>query len=450
MIARSASGQLPRRARHPRPAGRLRRQPGRARRGAGDARRRRRRAALRRGRRGRRRGPEGGPARGREDGPLRPRPLAVRPRPARPPAPPAGHPDDRRGARPPSSSPRPTPSRLQAQAATVGAADPGPHDRRAGGRPDRRPRGRRRAHGGRDRPAQSGAAGPGSRRPRGCCGGSSGWRHSWPGGSRPRVLSRRHPAGAPRQPEPRQPAAARSEAGPPPTEPRSRTARAAAAEPPTRGRRSSGRWRGVEGPGARRRRSRRAPGASRRDRTRGLGRPDLDLEELQCGSGRPCWISWARRLRRWRRPSRRRGRSASTRMRGVEIGFPGRQDLQQDARRRRRRSASGWPRRFEAVTGEELQPTYVLLDGEAAAEDAGAGARRRERRTRRGRAAGAAEERVRRGGGQLGGTRRRTRGLRRERPDETGPADAGRDAGRRRSSSKTRSSRPAPAAAWSR
>ena len=101
-------GQLPRRARHPRPAGRLRRQPGRPRRRAGAARRRRRRAALRRGRRGHRRGPEGGPARGREDGPLRPRPLPVRPRPARPPAPPAGHPDDRRGARTPSSSPRPT------------------------------------------------------------------------------------------------------------------------------------------------------------------------------------------------------------------------------------------------------------------------------------------------------------------------------------------------------
>ena len=76
--------------------------------GAGDARRRRCRAALRRGRRGRRRRPEGGPARGRADGPLRPRPLPVRPRPARPPAPPAGDPDRRRGARPPSSSPPPT------------------------------------------------------------------------------------------------------------------------------------------------------------------------------------------------------------------------------------------------------------------------------------------------------------------------------------------------------
>ena len=65
---------------------------------AGDARRRRRRPPLRGGRRGRRRGPEGGPARGREDGPLGPRPLAVRPRPARPPAPPADHPDDRRSA----------------------------------------------------------------------------------------------------------------------------------------------------------------------------------------------------------------------------------------------------------------------------------------------------------------------------------------------------------------
>ena len=40
-------GQLPRRARHPRPARRLRRRAGRARRRAGDARRRRRRAALR-------------------------------------------------------------------------------------------------------------------------------------------------------------------------------------------------------------------------------------------------------------------------------------------------------------------------------------------------------------------------------------------------------------------
>ncbi len=98
MIARSALGQLPRRARHARPAGRLRRQRRRTRRGAGDARRRRRRPALRGGRRGRRRRPEGGPARGREDGAVRPRSVAVRPRPARPPAPPAGHPDDRRGA----------------------------------------------------------------------------------------------------------------------------------------------------------------------------------------------------------------------------------------------------------------------------------------------------------------------------------------------------------------
>ena len=51
--------------------------------------------------------------------------------------------------------------RLKAQAAAVGAADPGPHDRRAGRRPDRRPRGRRRADGGGDRAAQGGAAGPG-------------------------------------------------------------------------------------------------------------------------------------------------------------------------------------------------------------------------------------------------------------------------------------------------
>ncbi len=42
--------------------------------------------------------PKGAPARGREDGPLRPRSQPIRPRPARPPAPPAGHPDGRRGA----------------------------------------------------------------------------------------------------------------------------------------------------------------------------------------------------------------------------------------------------------------------------------------------------------------------------------------------------------------
>ena len=68
-----------------------------------------------------RRGPEGGPARGRGDGALGPRPGPVRPRPPRPPAPAARHPDDRRGPRllrrhrhrrPPA----------RAQAAAVGAA----------------------------------------------------------------------------------------------------------------------------------------------------------------------------------------------------------------------------------------------------------------------------------------------------------------------------------------
>ena len=124
-------GQLPRRARHARPAGRLRRRRRRARRGAGDARRRRRRPALRSGRRGRRLGPESGPPRGREDGAIRARSVAVRPRSARPPAPPAGHPDDRRGA-----------DHLRRHRHRHGADPaagehrrrrrPGPHDRRAG------------------------------------------------------------------------------------------------------------------------------------------------------------------------------------------------------------------------------------------------------------------------------------------------------------------------------
>ena len=96
--------QLPRRARHPRPAGRLRRQPGRASTavlemlGAADA-----ELLFDAVDAVVAEDPKGGPARGREDGPLRPRPGPVRPRPARPPAPPAGDPDDRRGARAPSS-----------------------------------------------------------------------------------------------------------------------------------------------------------------------------------------------------------------------------------------------------------------------------------------------------------------------------------------------------------
>ena len=49
-------------------------------------------------------------------------------------------------------------ARLQPQAADRRRRDPGPHDRRAGRRPDRGPRGRRRPHGGRDRAAQSGPA----------------------------------------------------------------------------------------------------------------------------------------------------------------------------------------------------------------------------------------------------------------------------------------------------
>ena len=98
-IARAASGQLPRRARHPRPAGRLRRQAGRHRRRARGARRRRGRADPRRRRRDRRRGRQGGARGERAAGALGPRRGPVRPRPARPPAPAARDPDDRRGAR---------------------------------------------------------------------------------------------------------------------------------------------------------------------------------------------------------------------------------------------------------------------------------------------------------------------------------------------------------------
>ena len=49
-------------------------------------------------------------------------PVAVRPRPARPPAPPARHPDDRRGARPPSSSPPPTTAGCRPRPRAIGAA----------------------------------------------------------------------------------------------------------------------------------------------------------------------------------------------------------------------------------------------------------------------------------------------------------------------------------------
>ena len=116
-------GQLPRRARHPRPARRLRRR----------ARSRSTRfsscsapptpsCSSTPSTRSSPRTRKARPARGREDGPLGPRPGPVRPRPARPPAPPARHPDGRRGPRTPSSSPPPTPSRLAAQAAAIGAA----------------------------------------------------------------------------------------------------------------------------------------------------------------------------------------------------------------------------------------------------------------------------------------------------------------------------------------
>ena len=55
---------------------------------------------------------------------------------------------------------------------------------------------------------------------------------------------------------------------------------------------------------------------------------------------------------------------------------------------------------LETVTGERLRPVYVLLDGEAA-PDAAPEAEKVDRRGAR----RAAEERVRRGGGQLGGAR---------------------------------------------
>ena len=49
----------------------------------------------------------------------------------------------------------------------------------------------------------------------------------------------------------------------------------------------------------------------------------------------------------------------------LTIGFPAELDLQQTQGRGARASASRWPRRCEAVTGERLRPVYVLLDGEA-------------------------------------------------------------------------------------
>ena len=96
----------------------------------------------------------------------------------------------------------------QPRRGAIGAADPGPHDRRAGDRPDRGPRGRRRAHGGRDRPAESGATRPGSVHARACCGGSRGSRTA-DGGASGRGSCRR------RGPPPPPVAKASSAAGPP-------------------------------------------------------------------------------------------------------------------------------------------------------------------------------------------------------------------------------------------
>ena len=78
-----------------------------------------------------------------------------------------------------------------------------------------------------------------------------------------------------------------------------------------------------------------------------------------------------------------------------------------NARPRRPRSGSRWQTALEAVVGERLRPAYVVLDGEAPRA-----ARRLRRRGDRSRCAGGeAEERVRRGGGGLGGQRWNARGL---------------------------------------
>ena len=129
--------------------------------------------------------------------------------------------------------------------------------------------------------------------------------------------------------------------------------------------------------------------------------------------------------------------------------LPGRRHLQQTQGRGAGASGSRWPtalrggRRAEAAPG--LRPARRRERGAGGRPSAG-----EDERDRRGRAGGEAEERVRRGGGRLGGTRRRSRGLRRERPDETGAADAGPDAAGAGAAQRRDRSRPAPAAAWSR
>ena len=159
--------------------------------------------------------------------------------------------------------------------------------------------------------------------------------------------------------------------------------------------------------GAKRRRPTRGQDASPQPPpTRRARQPAADR-----GRGRPCpgrdqqiWPAVIEKLRetvrRWRRPSTGRGRSRSA-TRGCEIGFPAELDLQQ-AQGRGEDKREQMSEALVAVTGAQLRPVYVLLDGEDGRAEGAAG-----RGGRRPRGAGReAEERIQRRGGRL----RRRRG----------------------------------------
>ena len=186
---------------------------------------------------------------------------------------------------------------------------PDPHDRRAGGRADRGARGRRRADGGRDRAAESRAAGPGSlhrgpaapdRETRAEGRGAIGPAGPVAGGGAALRARRPRPPSAP-------PAADAPPADdPPPAEERLRSLRQPVPSHPQRRARS----RAV-------RSRRRPPAGGTESRTlrrqsplpeTGPARPRaLSLEEIR-GSGRQSWRSWRRRPRLWPAPSRARAR----------------------------------------------------------------------------------------------------------------------------------------------
>src|ERR1044072_3297108 len=145
-----------------------------------------------------------------------------------------------------------------------------------------------------------------------------------------------------------------------------------------------------------------------------------------CGSGRLCWAGCRRRLRRWRLPSRARDRLESTRMSGASASAFRRRTPSTNARLKRPTSANSWPLSWRLSSGGGCDPSTpsstartrgprsraLLLPPTRAAIM---------RRWWRGSRASSTLRRSVDGTGWTGG-------LRRERPDEAGAADAGRDA----------------------